>query len=45
MNLVIKKYVDIFEKYFPNENIKSKKYNITIIRNLMIYFLHKQYKE
>jgi len=45
MNLVIKKYLDIFEKYFPNENIKSKKYNITIIRNLMIYFLHKEYKE
>lgn len=44
MSLILK-FIKEYKKNFPNGNIKNKDFKTTIIRNIMIYFLYKSYKE
>lgn len=37
-------YLDVFENLFGHREIFSKDYNTTIVRNILIYFLYKHYK-
>lgn len=36
------RYMKIFVKNYPNRNIKEKNYDVTILRNLIFYFLNQE---
>lgn len=41
---LINKFLTEYKNLFPHGNINSKDYKTTIVRNIMIYFLYKSYK-